>query len=291
MAPGWNLQAIQAKVRNITGAPSEDQLSTVALNDYINNYYVYSMPFELKEQIQLQFLDFYTFPGQDVYSFPGSFLTDQPMAYCDGYPLIFYQDPDVFYQDWPQEYATDSLANGDGIASSFTGGLQNPPIIIGSLFITDGVQVAQDNGLGGFSGDVASPGSINYQTGAFTVNFAVPCASGAVIYGKYQGYEPARPQSMLFFNNQFTFRAVPGQVHAIRMQGYVSVAPLVNLSDTPTLPEWGQLIAYGAALDIFSDRGDLDSYAENVPLLKRFENIALARTVQQFQANQTIPRW
>lgn len=291
MTAGWNLLAIQNKVRNITGSPSEDQLSTSVLNDYINNYYVYLMPFELKEQIQLDFLDFKTLPYQDTYAFPGNFLTDQPMAYADGYPLIFYQDPDVFYQDWPQEYATDNLATGDGVTSSFTGGLQDPPVIAGSLFITDGVQIAQDNGQGEFTGDVTSGGSIDYITGDYTVNFLNPPSDQATIYARYQGYQPQRPQGVLFFANKFIFRPIPGQVHAIRMQGYINPDQLQNLTDTPVLPEWGQLIAYGASLDIFSDRGDIESYNQYWPLLKRFENVALARTVQQMQASQTIPRW
>lgn len=290
---GWTLADIKTKVRNLTGSPSTDQLDETTLTNYINNYYIFSMPFELKEQITLEFLDFKTLPNIDTYSFPINFLTDQPMAYADGFPLIFYQDPDVFYQDWPQQYATDSLATGNGSQVNFTGGLQNPPVIPGTLFITDGLQIAQDNGLGQFTGDVAAPpsGSIDYITGAFNVTFLAPPVSSATIYGKYQGYQPDRPQGVLFFQNTFTFRPIPDQVYAIRMQGYIQPTSLTVNSQTPIQEEWGQLIAYGASLDIFSDRGDLGNYNEYYPLLKRFENVALARTVQQYQAEQSIPRF
>ena len=140
-------------MRALTGSPSTDQLSQSQVQDYINNYYVYVMPFELKEQIENQFLSFKTTPGVNIYAFPSGYFTDQPGACADGFPLVFYQDPDVFFQDWPLQYAVDNIATGDGTTTSFSGGLQNPPVIIGSLFIvsddTTGLQyVLNDDGDG-----------------------------------------------------------------------------------------------------------------------------------------------
>jgi hypothetical protein len=286
---GWTLEQIRGKLRSVTGTPGTDQLSDDQCDAYINNYYLYTMPFELKNQVQLDFLDFKVFPGVNVYDFPGNFLTDQPMAYADGFPLIFYQDPDIFYQDFPQQYATDSLATGDGSTTNFTGNLQNPPVIIGTLFITDSVQVLQDDGSGTFTGD--GTGTIDYVTGAYNVTFTTAPASSLVIYAKYQGYQPNRPQGVLFFNNEFTFMPVPDQVYQIRMQGYINPLGLSSDADSPTLQEWGQLLAYGASLDVFADRGDLENYDRYSGLLKRFENVALARTIQQFQAEQSLPRF
>lgn len=300
---GWTLQNIRDKVRLVTGTPSSSQLDDSSINTYINNYYQFTMPFELKEQIQLQFLDFKIFPGTDVYDFTsvgGNFLTDQPMAYADGFPLVFYQDPDVFYQDYPQQYAVDMVATGTGSTVSFSGGLQNPPIIAGSLFITDGVTtdpvtgdivVFQDLGNGTLSGGVGpSVNTINYTTGAFTVVYVSAPAASATIYAKYLAYAGNRPQGVLFFNNQFTFRPVPDLVYQIRMEGYSQPVSLTG-SDTPQLQEWGQVLAYGASCDIFADRGDLQKYSEYYTLLKRYENVALARTIQQFQAEQSIERF
>jgi len=373
----WDLESIGIKVRNVTGSPSDDQLSDSDLFNYINNYYVFTMPFELKEQIQLTFYDFKVFPGVNVYPFSGSFLTDQPGAYADGFPLIFYQDPDIFYQDFPQQYAVDQLATGNGSIASFTGGLQNPPIIIGTTFFTDGNQVLSDagepqatqtiaignggttysgtlfntpvksgtlsitdgtetfsdNGAGLLTGSAGGTGTIvystgvwnitfaaavavgiaivatytvdsqvgvlsgdgtgtlNYITGAFSIQFNAAPPSSAVIYAKYQGYQPNRPQGVMFFENQFTFMPVPDQVYQIRMQGYIQPDLLTALAQSPTLQEWGPLIAYGAALEIFSDRGDLENYNRYYPVLKRYENVALARTIQQYQAEQSVERF
>jgi hypothetical protein len=117
---GWTRADIRAKIRNITGSPSPDQITDDELNTRINDYMVFTMPFELKVQIENQFLQFKTVPGQDIYSFPGGYFTDSPGAYADGFPLIFYQDPDIFFQDWPQQYAVDNIATGDGVTNNFS---------------------------------------------------------------------------------------------------------------------------------------------------------------------------
>ena len=290
----WTLADIRNKVRNVTGSPSTDQISDSSLDDYINNYYVYTMPFELKEQITNQNLKFLTTPGVNVYAFPGGFFTDQPGAYADGFPLIFYQDPDIFYQDWPLQYAVDNIGVGNGATVGFTGGLQNPPIIIGSLFIAaddpnGNQQVLTDQGNGNLGGD--GTGTINYLTGAYSVTFNAAPATSAVIYAKYQGYSGNRPQGVLWFNNQFLFMPVPDQAYQIQMQGYIQPQNLALDTDTPLQPEWGQVIAYGASLDIFTDRGDQDNYDRYFPVFKRFENVALGRTIQQLTSEQSVPRF
>lgn len=297
----WTVGDTINKARNLTGTPSSDQLSDAQLLGYYNQVYVYLMPFELKEQIENQFLDFKTTPGLDIYSFPGGYFTDQPGAYADGFPLIFYQDPDIFYQDWPQQYAVDNIASGDGTTTAFTGGLQNPPVIPGTLFVSsvdsdDVTYVLQDDNdvtnfpNGTLSGDNGS-GTINYLTGAYTLSYITAPSSSATIYAKYQGYQGNRPQGVLFFNNQFMLRPVPDQVYQIRMQGYVKPDLATVSTDTPLQAEWGAYLAYAMALEIFSDRGDLDNYNRYYPIFKRYENVALGRTIQQLTAEQSVGRF
>ena len=291
---GWHLSDIRAKVRAITGRPSPDQISDSDLNTYINNYYAFTMPFELKEQIMNAPIKFITIPGVDFYSFPTGYFTDSPMAYADGFPLTFYEDRDIFYQDWPQQYAINNLATGDGIANSFSGSLQKPPIIMGSLFIASddsagNYQVISDDGAGNLVGD--GSGTIQYVTGAFTATFNTVPALNATIYGKYIGYTPTRPQGVLFSENAFTFRPVPDQAYQIQMNGFAKPALLLTNSSIPLQEEWGPLIAYGAAVELFSDTGDLENYDRYYALMKRQENIALGRTVEQLSSQQSVPRW
>ena len=270
---GWITENILSKMRAITGTPSQDQLSDNQMLAYANNYLVYTMPHELKVQIENQFLQFKTVVGQSVYSFPGTFLTDSPGAYADGFPLIFYEDPDIFYQDWPQQYNVDSVATGNGSLSTFTGNTQGFPLVIGTFFITDGTQVLQDNGSGVLTGN--GSGTINYTTGAFSATFMAAPIASAVIYAKYIAFQGNRPQGVLFFNNQFTLMPVPDQIYQIQMQGF-SIPTALVLGATPLQPEWGPLIAYGGALEIFSDRGDTENVDRYIPMLKRYENVALS---------------
>ncbi len=294
----WTLQDIQQLVRDLTGTPDTDQLTNAQITTFINNYYTFTMPFELKEQINLQPLNFFALSNIDVYGFPGAFLTDQPMAYADGFPLIFYQDRDIFFQDWPQQYASDQVDVGNGINNTFDGNTQAFPIINGTFLITDGTQVLYDSGVlnnpsipGIYNLTGSGGGTINNLTGAFSATFTINPASGTTIYDKYQGYQPARPQGVLFYNNVFTFRPIPDQTYQITMQGYINQVQLVSQSDTPLQTEWGQLLGYGAALEIFSRRGDLGQVNAYYPLLKRYENIALARYVQQLESAQSVPRF
>lgn len=286
----WALEDIIVKVRNITGSPSTDQLSGQAIVDYINRYYALTMPFEMKEQINQQALNFTTTANQDVYPVLAGFSTDEPMAYANGFPLVFYQDRDVFFQDWPQQYTQDQVGNGNGVTTSFPGQTQAFPIISGTYFITDGTQILSDpTGSGILTGN--GTGTINYVTGVFTANFTNPPASTLVVYDNYQAYQPARPQGVLFYNNQFTFRPIPDQVYQITMQGFITQVQLTASNVAPLLTEWGELLAIGASLDVFLDRGDLAAYNTYYPILKRYENVALGRYVEQLQNSQSIPRF
>ncbi len=284
----WTLDDIISKVRNLT-ATSNDQLNNQQVSKYINDYYSFVMPFELKEQVQLDFYAFKAFPNQDVYPALINFLTDQPMAYADGFPLIFYTSPDIFYQDWPIQYGEDSVATGDGVTLAFAGNTQSFPVIPGTFFITDGTQILQDDGTGTLTGD--GTGNINNVTGQFSVLFTAAPSSTDTIYDKYQAYEAARPQGVLWFNNEFTLRPIPDQVYQIQMQGYISITQFSSSTDTPTFIEWGPLIAYGAAIELFLDRGDNVGANNLYPYLKRYENVALGRGTQDYQSQQSVPRF
>lgn len=323
MAAGWTLATIRDKVRNLTGT-SLDALTDAQINDYINNYYVFTMPFELKNQIQIAFIDFTTITGVDTYEFPeqGVFLTNKPEAYADGLRMDYYQDPSVFFQDWPQQYYQDSnQGNGTG---TITGAVLQSPIIRGSLIVADqdGVQVLEDNGSGFFVQTVrnsvrlltnngqnvfytfqtnevpVSPlgdpvGAINYATGAYTAVFSDNIATGVPVSVKYETYQANRPQAILFFENKFTVRPIPDQMYAIRLEGFINPQPLSVTGSNPagkaTLEEWGQCIAYGAAFDILMDRGDQVAASNLSLILKRFETVALGRTLQQYLNMRSRP--
>lgn len=84
---------------------------------------------------------------------------------------------------------------------------------------------------------------------------------------------------------------VPDQNYVIKMQGYIKPDLLALPADEPLQNEWGPVIVYGAALERFSDTGDNDNYDRFYPIFKRFENVALGRTIQQLTEQQSVPRF
>ena len=71
------LLQIQQKVRLITRKPSEQQLTTDQLNQYINTFIMYYFPQHLKLYNLRKTFKFYTQPNVDYYPV----TTDDPVSY------------------------------------------------------------------------------------------------------------------------------------------------------------------------------------------------------------------
>ena len=64
-----SLSTIQQKVRRLTRSPSESQLTTADLNQYINTFVLYDFPEHLRLFNLLTTFEFFTQPYVDTYSF------------------------------------------------------------------------------------------------------------------------------------------------------------------------------------------------------------------------------
>ena len=133
-------------------------------------------------------------------------------------------------------------------------------------------------------------GTINYITGALKItNFVdvtgtpVAIPSGNAINVQYIPYVASRPQSVVFFQDQFIVYPVPDQAYTVSFEAYRYPASFAY-SDTgrsPQLNEWWQLLAYGAADKIFADSGDFENLSKFRPLLKEQMDLVLRRTIVQ----------
>lgn len=122
---------------------------------------------------------------------------------------------------------------------------------------------------------------INYITGEFTVTFATAPQSGVTINSQTVPVNPTIPQSLLFYDGQFTVRPVPDQPYKVEMEVYIQPTELLSADQTPELSEWWQLIAFNAAKKIFEDRLDYDSLNLMMASLKEQERLVLRRTIVQ----------
>jgi hypothetical protein len=93
------------------------------------------------------------------------------------------------------------------------------------------------------------------------------------------------------YDNQFQLFPVPDQAYIIRMRAYSVVTELTNATDTPDLNEWGPMIAYGTARDIFTDYGELDAYQQTTALYKEQKNYVLTRTCQNLLNIRSTPNF
>lgn len=86
---------------------------------------------------------------------------------------------------WGESSVVDeNLGSGDGVKVTFTGNLANTPVYRNSITITAGAAGVTDDGVGNLSGGGGS-GTINYDTGAYSVTWNTAPATGTSVLADY----------------------------------------------------------------------------------------------------------
>jgi hypothetical protein len=131
-------------------------------------------------------------------------------------------------------------------------------------------------------------GTVNYITGAITLNWGVAPDAGEVIRSSYIPYVASRPRDILFFHNQFLFRPIPDRAYKVDVVVQGVPTEILAESDAPEIRQWWQVLALGAALKIFEDNGDQEQYARFRPIFE--EQLALTgrRTVKQQTSRRVV---
>lgn len=129
-------------------------------------------------------------------------------------------------------------------------------------------------------------GTINYITGAINVTlFQTTIPVGNPINVQYVPYVASRPQSVVFYQDQFALYPVPDQAYTVSFEAYkyptAFAATDVQGTSEPQLREWWQLLAYGAADKIFADNADMENLQKFRPLLEEQMKLVLRRTIVQ----------
>jgi hypothetical protein len=116
--------------------------------------------------------------------------------------------------------------------------------------------------------------------------------SPSVFYGLWPQQSPntpQRPEGVLYYNNQLIFRSPPDRQYGVKIQAYKIESTLTGTGSEITSSYFWRYIAYGAALDIFSDYGEVDKYQATMPAFMRYKGLVYARTNQQLQSQRTYP--
>lgn len=298
------LSEIQKKVRRLTRSPSESQLTTAQLDQYINTFVLYDFPEHLRLFNLRTTLTFYTEAYKDTYTtndtpqltdFKNVYITIHPPIYIAGYPALFSQSREQFFTIYPFVNFIQQVGTGDGVTTAFSGTLSQIPILANNVTFTaldsNGATLnAKDTPFSNTNGFITdlngnSIGTINYVTGVWSLTFGTAPADGNPVTIETVPYQPTLPNSILYYDGTFTVRPVPDKGYPIIMEVYKRPTELLASNQSPELNEWWQYIAYGAAKKVFEDRMDLESVAQIMPEYKMQERLILRRTIVQ-QTNQ-----
>jgi hypothetical protein len=307
------LQQIIIKVRRLTRSPSQAQISDDDITDYINTFILYDFPEHLRLFSLRTTFTFYCDPYVDTYAtntinndplnnFINTYISIHPPVYIGGYLAVLSQDRTQFYGQYPLTNAVASIGSaGDGVTTAYSGSLTNTgglPILQNNVTFTSidsnnngitliDVPTVDGQGILVVPNNNVACGTINYITGAYTINFPVAPGNLQPINSQTIPYQPSRPNTMLYYQNQFVLRPVPDQPYRIDMEAYIRPSELLESGDMPQLSQWWQYYAYGAAKKIFEDRMDVDSVALIDPEYKKQEALVLRSTIVQYTNERT----
>ena len=133
-------------------------------------------------------------------------------------------------------------------------------------------------------------GTVNYVSGAITFALPLPLQTGTTLTIFVSQYPTGRPDTVMFWNNQFHVRPVPKFIHKIEIETYLTPVQFMMTTDSPILNQWVQYIAYGCACEILRQRQDMEGLANVMEGFKRQEALVLERqgTEEINSRNNTI---
>ncbi len=186
--------------------------------------------------------------------------------------------------------ATGGAYVSGGIATVFVQG--NIGLLESWVYVTaqdaNGItMIAQDDGAGNLIGDVAPTlapppsNTVNYLTGAISVNFVRPVAAGVSINAQFIPYSAGRPQAVLLYDNTFSFRPIPDRPYLFQIDAYYNPAAFLSTEDSVPYRWMAEYFARGTARKILTDYGDAEQLAFYEPYFREQENFVLRRTTRQ----------
>jgi hypothetical protein len=140
--------------------------------------------------------------------------------------------------------------------------------------------------------NVRNIGSVDYVTGAIAFNLPAgyDVAAGTLLNIWVSQYQPGRPYTLFFWNNEFIVRPVPNNVFKVEVETFLTPVQLLESDQVPILNQWWQLIAIGAAIKILEERQDMEGVENLAKMYDRQEGLTLERqgVEEIFQPNITL---
>lgn len=316
--------AIATEVRRLTASPSTSQLSDDDIAKAVNRYYSLDFASSCKlGQLRVD-LEIFTQPYVDTYLIDiNKYQGFGDPVIIEGYRGTLVKDRNTFFNRWPKTTTKVSPSpwTGDGVTTTFTATLSGAPlarqsVTIGVVDNAGGFMQISDDGNGNFisasqglsttganpisqtaqtsgstPGSFPTPtpivGSINYVSGVVSVTFPNPPASGSQVTVWAYQYQTGRPVNVLWFNNQITVRPIPDDIYRIELEAFQTPVQFMQTTDSPILNQYAELIAYGAAIRILSQRQDTEGIENILPVFEELKGLVLNRNAIEQIGQQT----
>lgn len=124
------LQDIIEKVREVSASGNSLQVTDEKIVKYINSYYLYDLPNDLRNIKLKDVYAFNTYQGVDVYPFDfDHWSTVEGPAYCGKIQIPLFQDKRSFYAYNFNSQQLETFDSGDGTEGPYSGNTQAYPII------------------------------------------------------------------------------------------------------------------------------------------------------------------
>lgn len=287
---------IEKKIRRLTASSGGSSLTSADIQQHVNTFYSSDFPYGIKLDQMRSVYTFYTRPYIDRYPLDVNYSQGvREPVYVEGIQGYFFKDRTDFYRMWPRWPTKHNPISGDGVTTAFSFTVQGPflskEVVLGGVDVGGGAISVADDGNGNmqmkipnsvvsvpaqtltppvpgmYNTNTGNPGletvinigTVDYVTGAIAVDFSlggVIPASGQVMTLWVSNYQPGRPYSLLFWNNEFTIRPIPRLTHKIEVEIYLTPVQFMQTTDHPILNQWVQYIAYGAAMELLRERND-----------------------------------
>ena len=299
------LADIRTKVRRITALDTPSKLSDANIDFYVNTFYLYDLPEQMKLLNLKETYQFYTQKNVAVYPFPkNDYTLVEPLIQVNGYETQWFQDPLIFNRTFPTLDTSQQIGTGSGTTGPFVSTLTINPIlsgytngdgtiisnvIVSSQDLNNNTVTLRDNGQGLFldnAGNIVPFSNINYNTGLIGVIFPVAILPGSPVLCTFNAFTTTRPTAVLFFEDVFTLRPIPDRAYIVNMNVYKKPTALISSGSSPVIDAMWQLLAHGAAQKIFIDTGKLDQAQAYQPFLDEQMDLVRRRTLNQIDVQR-----
>lgn len=181
-------------------------------------------------------------------------------------------------------YLTGTASDGSVVVVADSGQFLEGNINYGLLMSPGDAPFGNAPLLGGYS---TTSNTVNYSSGAVTVQFPVPLAAGTNINAQCYFYAQGMPRAIMYYNNVITIRP-PGNIpYLVELQGYLSPCAFLNSSNAIPFGYMSEYIARGAARKYLSDIGDVEQFMFYEPFFKEQEMLVWKRSQRQFTSTRT----